>query len=439
MSFFSTPFQNSNRTFRLGFLLIAAVWAATGPLARVSAQRIDLSGPRVDGQTETSVVFDEDEIDPNQPLKTNFVINVSVLNEAQPSGNYRVNPSGNVLLHLAEVLTPVSVTGLTSKEATKKITEFLKAYIKDPTVTVTIVSVPPPVATITGAIRKSGPTTINRRTTLMELLSKAEWADIADLSQVRVTRRSLVNGQEKAATLVYNIDHYVQPEKGKSPDETQNPVLEDKDSVFVPLKARTGGLFSVSGEVTKPAAGIILRSAPPLTVREAIAFVGGMTPIANHKRVSILRVGQSQPLIVDLDKAEQGDKINNTEIRPDDAIYVERLGDNAFVEMGGAFYKPGRLVFDKKMTLTQAIMQAGGLSPLAKSQEGMILRHVGNDPNNTVFIPFKWKALLAHKTEDIALQPGDGVWVDSKVPNTSPGGFGALSALLPFGSLLGHF
>jgi len=84
----------------------------------------------------------EDTIDRNQPIKPAFTINVSVEGEPDPSGNYKVDSLGNVSIRYAGIMTPVNINGLGPDEAANIIAKFLKTYIKNPHVQVTIVDTP---------------------------------------------------------------------------------------------------------------------------------------------------------------------------------------------------------------------------------------------------------------------------------------------------------
>jgi protein involved in polysaccharide export with SLBB domain len=252
--------------------------------------------------------------------------------------------------------------------------------------------------------------------TLMDVLSKSQWMPEADLTQVRITRREKVNNEEKMITKIINFDDYLRVRPGVAPDESQNPSLKDKDRIYVSFKASQGsGVISVGGEIAKPAQNIPLRVSPYMTVREVINLVGGTTPQANRKAISIRRVGLDRPLIIDLDKADQGDLVNNIELKPDDVIYVERLENNAYINLTGGFVKPGKFIYDKRTTLLQALGEGGGPAPFARVHEGKIFRHPDGDPKNTQVIPFNLKKIEQGKAPDIALQPGDTIWI-------SPGG-----------------
>jgi protein involved in polysaccharide export with SLBB domain len=364
-------------------------------------------------------LFGEEQIDPNQPLKPDFTINVSVVGEPDPSGNYTVDQAGNVSIRYAGIMTPVSVKGLTPAQAEDAIKLFLKTYVKNPQVKVSIINVPRPIVFIGGAVKNPGPMIIGPDTTLVDALSRAEWTENADLTQIRITRREKADdGTEKTVPLIVNFESYIKIGEGKAADEKQNPILKDKDRVFIGFKSLPGsGVASIAGEVTKPQVSIPLRTNPPMTVRELVNLVGGTTPTANRKAITIRRPTLDRPLVIDLDKAEQGDLVNNIEIRPDDAVYVEKLEQNAFINVNGGFVKTGKFVYDKRTTLTQAIMEAGGPAPFAKLNEGRIFRHPDNDPKNSLVIAFKWKDIQSGKATDIELQPGDTVWLTPGQPS----------------------
>ena len=192
-------------------LFAACVWCICCSMRVARAQAVQHPAAKADEQPQQAVFVAEEDIDPKQPLGTSFVINVSVLHEPEPSGNYAINGAGNILLHVAEVLTPAAVRGLTCTEAAAKITTYLKNYIRNPEVTVTIVSVPKSVVNVSGAVHRGGPTVIMRRTTLADLLSGAEWTEAADLSQVRIIRQNTNTGASPSSVQVYHLDRYVQP------------------------------------------------------------------------------------------------------------------------------------------------------------------------------------------------------------------------------------
>ena len=180
-----------------------------------------------------------------------------------------------------------------------------------------------------------------------------------------------------------------------------------------------------------------LRKTPVLTLREALVFAGGVTADADRQRVVISRGGAAQPMVIDLDLAEKGDAASNIAIQPDDAIYVERLASSKYVRVEGAFMKPGTsLVFSEGLTLSAAILAAGGPTPFAKLNQGFIIRHESANAGQagTTVLPFDWKQIIGPKRTDIPLKAGDSIWMQSTVPSNNPNNL--LNWLTPFSMLV---
>jgi protein involved in polysaccharide export with SLBB domain len=356
----------------------------------------------------------DDTISQTQSIKASFVISVTVVGEPDPSGQYAVDQAGNINMKYAGIMTPVKVVGKTPDQAAAAIVDFLKTYVKNPQVSVVIVAVPRPVIFIGGAVRISGPLVIGSEVTLIDALSRAELTENADLTRVLIYRKQKVGSDEKSVPITVDFEKFFRPAPGETPDDSQNPLLKDKDRIVVPSKTRPGqGMISVFGEVEKTQRDIPLPSTQTLTVREAINLVGGTRQAANRKAVIIRRVGEDRPLVIDLDKAEQGDLVNNITLRPDDTVYVEKLENNAYININGGLVKPGKLVYDKRTTLTQAVEEAGGVAPFAHQKYGVIYRHPDNDAKRTQVIQFNFKDISKGKAQDIELLPGDSVFIET--------------------------
>ena len=76
----------------------------------------------------------------------------------------------------------------------------------------------------------------------------------------------------------------------------------------------------------------------------------------------------------------------------------------------GQVTKPGEFVMDRKLTVMQALSQAGGLTPYADQDKVIILRRVHDIETS---IPFPYKAVVNGDDldKDIVLSPGDVVVV----------------------------
>ena len=354
-------------------------------------------------------------IDPNQPIKPGFVVSLSVTSaggtpEPDLTKIFTVDPTGAIQIPLAG---RVDLKDLTPSQASDKIAGVLKQYLKDPKAQLAIVSVPKPQIFLSGSVLAPGGASINEGTTLAEVLTVVGYDPNADLSRVRVIHRE---GNVRTVN-EYDFTRWLKPNPGAKPDESQNPTLLDRDLIYVPPKSLPGtGNVSVEGEVTRP--GVVpIRVGVSTQLREVISLAGGPLPTADLRQVVVRRIGVERPMMVEYDKMEQGDPIHNIEVRPDDIVYVAKLNFDRFINLNGAFIRPGRLPFQRDITLTQAISEAGGLINGAVEKAGRVFRHIGPaDPTKTQVIAFDYGKIRSNKQPDILLQPGDTIEIPIGTP-----------------------
>jgi polysaccharide export outer membrane protein len=80
------------------------------------------------------------------------------------------------------------------------------------------------------------------------------------------------------------------------------------------------------------------------------------------------------------------------------------------VNVLGQVAKPGELLIARKMTVMQALSQAGGLTPYASESGILVIRHEGPE-KKSIEIPYKDLAHGEQLEGDIDLRPGDVVFV----------------------------
>lgn len=353
--------------------------------------------------------------DPNQPIKAQFVVSVTVTSaggqpEPDLTGVFVVDPTGAIQM---KMIGRVELRGLTPLQASDKIAALLKPYIRDPKAQVAIVSVPKPVIFLSGSINAPGQANINEGTTLAEVLTLIGFDVNADLSRIRIVHRDGANRSVRE----FDFTRWLKPNPGQKPDESQNPTLADRDLIYVPPRTLPGtGQVSVEGEVARP--GIVpIRLGVSTQLREVLSLAGGPLPTADLHQVSVRRVGVERAMTVEYDKMEQGDPVHNLEVRPDDIVYVAKLNYDRFINLNGAFVRPGRLPFQRDITLTQVISEAGGITNGAKESDGRVFRHIGPaDPTRTQIIAFDYKKIRTNRQPDILLQPGDTVEIPQGTP-----------------------
>ncbi|MEP6755870.1 MAG: SLBB domain-containing protein [Chthonomonadales bacterium] len=363
------------------------------------------------GTGPTSPLGPETPFDPNQKIKPGFDVNVTVTNakneiETDLTGVFRVDTRGMIN---EKLVGEIDIKDLKPAQAADLIAGKLKAVVINPTVKVSIASVPRPQVLLSGQVTKPGSYPINSGTTLGEALTIFGVTENADLARVRITHKT--DAGEKS-TQEYNFLKWLKPNGSEKPDEAQNPVLQDKDLVFLQPKAVSAmGVVKVEGSVIRP--GIVpIETGLPTDLRQALARAGGPTPTADKRQVTLRRYGVEKPFIFDYDKVEAGDAMQNILIREDDIIYVSSLGPDQFINLNGAFIRPGKLPYNRPITLTQAVSEGAGLSPQAKGNEGKVFRHIGGaDPTKTQIISFNYDKVRKNLSPDFLLEPGDTVEV----------------------------
>lgn len=173
--------------------------------------------------------------------------------------------------------------------------------------------------------------------------------------------------------------------------------IGSEDSTVV-VGVRDYGSHSVivSGLVNYPGTKILRREAVPLYVVIAEAQ---LRPDAG--RAVIMRGGE--PIIVNdlMDAAAL-----NVLVRPGDVITISAR-QLQYYFIGGRINSPGQKIFQPGITLTQAILAAGGLS---RSQETVEISREEADGRLTT-TKYELKAIKSGKIPDPRLQPGDRVEV----------------------------
>jgi polysaccharide biosynthesis/export protein len=174
----------------------------------------------------------------------------------------------------------VQVAGTSPVEAESKVAQALKAggLFVNPQVIVTVTQSRSEVVSVLGEVQSSGRYPVSPRTTVVDLLAQAGGVKDGASEIVYVLRRDA-----SGALIRYSVDL-----TGLSNVENPLPsqILQGGDSLVVPPAEH----FYVEGEVTTPGT---YRLEPGMTVIQAIARAGGITPRGSERRVQIKRARKS--------------------------------------------------------------------------------------------------------------------------------------------------
>jgi protein involved in polysaccharide export with SLBB domain len=173
--------------------------------------------------------------------------------------------------------------------------------------------------------------------------------------------------------------------------------LHDKPSVSVGVRDYLSHTILVSGLVKDPGTKILRREAIPLYV-----VIADAQPLAEASRATLVRHDSNEIIEIDLSDARQMNRL----VQPGDVITLQ-AHTTQYVYVGGEVKTPGEKVYRRGLTLTQAILAAGGL--VRDVKEVQLARANGEGFLSVTRI--KLKELHSGKVQDPVLEPGDRITV----------------------------
>ena len=147
-----------------------------------------------------------------------------------------------------------------------------------------------------------------------------------------------------------------------------------------------------------------------LTLIQAVALAGGVTPSADLEKGFVLRKEKVIP--VDFTKLMQtGDLSQNLKLEPGDSV-VAPLADLVYVQ--GEVKTPGAVKYMQDLTVLMAISQVGGLTPRAAGGRVDILRGKG-EKKERIRVDVDKVSRAPEDNPDVLLKPNDIVLVPQRL------------------------
>jgi len=179
--------------------------------------------------------------------------------------------------------------------------------------------------------------------------------------------------------------------------ELKRRALIENPKVSVGVRDYASHTILVSGLVKDSGTKILRREAIPLYV-----VVADAQPLPEAGRVTVLRNESNKVFEIELSQSSE----MNLLVRPGDVI---TLHPNVaqFVYISGEVTQPGEKTYRRGLTLTQAIMSAGGVTRKAKEAQ------LGRDDGKgfLVVTQFKLKEIESGKVQDPIVKPGDRITI----------------------------
>ena len=183
----------------------------------------------------------------------------------------------------------------------------------------------------------------------------------------------------------------------KFESELKRRALIDNPKVSVGVRDYASHTILVSGLVKDAGTKILRREAIPLYV-----VVADAQPLPEAGRVTVLRNESNKTFEAELAESSE----MNLLVRPGDVITLHP-NVTQFVYIGGEVKLPGEKTYRRGLTLTQAIIAAGGVTPKAKEAR------LGRDDGKgfLVVTPYKLKEIESGKVQDPVVKPGDRITI----------------------------
>ena len=173
--------------------------------------------------------------------------------------------------------------------------------------------------------------------------------------------------------------------------------LSESPKVTVAVRDYASHTILVSGLVKDSGTKVLRREAIPLYV-----VVADAQPLPEAARVTVVRSETNETYEIDLSEPSE----MNLLVRPGDVISLQ-ANVTQFLYVGGEVKSPGEKTYRRGLTLTQAIIAAGGMTPKAKEAR------LGRDDGRgfLTVTRLKLKDIDSGKIPDPMVRPGDRITI----------------------------
>lgn len=241
-----------------------AAHAQSGPSPSAPQPQEPVTAP-LGGGSEVPVA-----VDANFQLGMGDTVSVELVGRSDFTAHEQVSSEGMIVLPL---VGKVKALGLTTTQLAQNIQTDLKkgGFFANPIVQVEVVGVASRYATILGDVTSPGLLPLDRTFHLSDVVARVG-AHINDGPAVVILTHA--DGQSKR----YSLED-IATGSGEG-----DPIVQPGDKIYVPSAAAE--VFYVSGQVKNPGTFPLT---PGMTVREAIARSGGLTPMGSEGKVKVFR------------------------------------------------------------------------------------------------------------------------------------------------------
>lgn len=187
--------------------------------------------------------------------------------------------------------------------------------------------------------------------------------------------------------------------------------------VSVYVREQNSQPFGVMGAVKKPGYYVINRR---ITLLELLSFAGGPDVEFAGTKIKVARVGGISGCVDESENEVEGEvtfftfnlnevieQKTNPQMKPGDVVY---MFDYERAYISGNVKEVKSIPLKQNITLTQAIVEAGGILPSSKKSEITIIRNDAKSGDKKILV-FNLNDINSQKIDDPILQPDDNIFV----------------------------
>lgn len=330
-------------------------------------------------------------------------ISVLVQDVAEVSGTFNVGKDGRINLPIGGEL---QVAGKTRKEIANMVAESLKKEIRNPIVTINVLSSTMQRISVLGTIGAPGVKDYKPKWRLMDLIAAA-----GGLASDPVRTKAVIFHPGKGSTVISMRKLLVDGDDSANVEVFPGDIVNFTTEVMV--RVNVVGKAARQGPIEVPEGK---------GVAEVLAAAGGGGGDARLSGIKLVRNGKEIPIDA-YSIVNKGNPSLNQPVQDGDTLYIPDLLNK--IAIFGMVGRPGPMPIPdgQTLTLTEAVAAAGGPTRGAKT-DGVSLVRKGPDGKAT-FQNYNLRAFLKgdKKFVDPLLQDGDIV----VIAQSGKGGFGEYS------------
>tara|TARA_B100000963_G_C22616083_1_gene667400 strand:+ start:103 stop:2001 length:1899 start_codon:yes stop_codon:yes gene_type:complete len=177
--------------------------------------------------------------------------------------------------------------------------------------------------------------------------------------------------------------------------------IDDKIFVYEDINYRNNFTYRIEGEINRPGTYALKKGT---TLQEAINLAGGLTELATPDNIVVTQEFTNIDLNGDETSVFENVANASMDFELSQNSVVKILPYENVVSVEGNVYNPGLVAFEKGMTMSKAIIQAGGYKPYSLKKRAYVKRANG-EVDKANFFRGRAKRLLPGDTVFVPLNP----------------------------------